>query len=273
MKNSILIGLLFLLTNSAQAQLLNGSFEDLYINDLGVQEAEHWQSNNDSMGWWVYYDSIAYHLEHPALLLGYQANSGWTGCQSILRQEIADPQLQEGDVLSFYSYSHPTPSMGGEQPYFYADLLYYKNGLYIGKDSYEEQNYSNSYSYKEVAVTIFDADSLVVFFTSGAEPGPADGCHHHTNTYVDKVELGAPLSNEVTDHPGLKIYANAAFGYVTIKGELETVDRFAIFDMAGQLVTRGSSLDSSIRLPGAGMFVLQVITEAGQMQSLKFTNF
>ena len=273
MKPLVIFCFLFAFSNTAISQLLNGSFEDLYINDLGIQEAEHWQTNNDTLGWWVYYDSTAYHKEHPALLLGYQADSGWTGCQSRLWQEISDPQLADGDVLSFYSYSHPTPNRVATEPHFVAEIRYYKEGSYVSADRYIEDEFTSDYSYKELPITVFDADSLVVIFVSGAQPEATDGCGQHTNTYVDKVELGKPLSSAVVDETDLKVYPYAAFGYVTIKGEVEKVDRYAIYDMSGRLVNRGSSVENSIQLPGAGMYVLQVITIEGAMQSFKFANF
>lgn len=258
--------------NTSKAQVPNGSFEQWQTVN-GLEVPLHWETNHTEEFKRLEKSNESVHGNFSLKLIPADGASGLnTRCESIAEIGFKLPKVAaEGDRILYYVKNEAlTP---GEVPFFTVKFEFY-NGTRRMKLDYApiDQNLAD-FTLIEKEIPKLNIDSvLIVFYGSGILREQGHGCGRKSNIWIDNISVDTKTSTEVAVDEQLLLYPNPASGYVKIASANAPIERYALYNMQGQLLDAKPFNGDGIELYASGMNILLLYKADGTVSSHKIMN-
>jgi hypothetical protein len=134
--------------------------------------------------------------------------------------------------------------------------------------SWKNDKILNEWTTVEIPIPFPYVDSLMLWFTGGAENGPTDGCHFRSFSWVDGIEIkpsSTAALSEISLEPHVLVFPNPADETVHFSGlDGQKWKKIEVFDLSGRKLIEVPNENSlNIRDLFRGMYVVRLYHDHG----------
>jgi hypothetical protein len=172
------------------------------------------------------------------------------------------PSFPMADKYKRMSFSYKYKPQGSDTAL--GDIAMFFEGVEVGRGKIQITNTVNTYTRANVTIVypqtfIGKPDSAAVLFSAGSANSGVEG----SEFFVDDIEIGFPLGEELTEAKQMHIYPNPSKDIVFIEGSfISQPHSYAVYDVQGRMLKNisASSFQGSINIQDleSGIYIIRV---------------